>query len=329
VLNTDMRMPNILLGIVGKTQEGWCPKDGGNLLDTFTVGLCGGGEEGRINPFKKAANLNFDLTAPVDPTINLGLLWEPNNWFGLGVVYQGGSKTKLSGRYKFESEPMLRKFVEGLHASLLGPIVSGVLGLPQSIPEVQSGNATATIPFPQHVQVGVKIKPVERLQFNVDANYTDWGTWDAMTIKFDQSIKLLEMARMFGIADSTQLRMPRGYKSVLHFSYGMQAAVSDKLTLRFGYEPRKSSVPLDKIDLVVPMPDTKLYSVGLNYKIDSNSDISLAASYMTGDFHAPARSSCNLNCDNFFNIVYNPYAGMDVNGGIRVRYFGATYTKRF
>ncbi|RZI40477.1 outer membrane transport protein [Herbaspirillum sp. HC18] len=329
VLDTDMRMPNVLLGIVGKVQEGWCPKNSGNILDTFTVGLCGGGEAGRINPFNKAANINLDLTAPVDPTINLGLLWEPNDWFGFGFVYQGGSKTKVSGNYKISTEPMLRAFVDGLHSSLLGPIVAGVLGLPLQIPEVQSGHATATIPFPQRVQLGFKVKPVERLQFNIDANYTDWGTWDALTIKFDQSIKLLEMARMFGIADSTQLKMPRGYKSVWHFGYGIQGKVTEKLTLRLGYEPRKSSVPADKIDLVMPIPDTKLYGIGAVYKLHKDTELTFTASYLTGDFKAPARSSCNLNCDNFFNIVYNPYAGMDVTGGIRVRYFGFTFNKQF
>jgi long-subunit fatty acid transport protein len=327
--NTDMRLPNKLLGIVGKTQEGWCPKEGGNLLDTLGPGLCGGGPEGRLNPFQKAANFDLDLTAPIDPTINLGVLWEPNSWFGLGVVYQSGSKTVYSGRYRMAAEPMVRRFVEGLYSSLQGPIIAGTLGLPQNIPAVQEGNVTATIPFPSHIQVGVKLKPTTRLQFNVDANYTDWGSWDAFTFKFDQSIKLLEVARMFGISDSTQLTIPRGYRSTLHLGYGVQAQVSDKLTLRMGYEPRKSSIPNDKLDLIAPLPDTKLYSIGLNYKLDSETDISLAASYMKGDYHVPPNGSCNMNCDNFFNVIYNPYAGLDVTGGIRVRYFGATLTKKF
>lgn len=329
VMDTDMRMPNVLLGIVGKTQQGWCPENGGNIIDTFTVGFCGGGEAGRIDPFKKAANTRMDLTAHVDPTINLGLLWEPVDYFALGVVYQGGSKTKMTGTYTFQAEPMLRKFIEGLHSSLLGPIVAGVLGMPQSIPEVQSGNATATVPFPHRVQVGFKFKPTARLQFNVDANYQDWKSWDALTIQFDQSIKLLEMARLFGIADSTRLRLPRGYKNQLHFGFGMQAKVNEKLTLRFGYEPRKSSIPKDQIDLIVPLPDTKLYSIGATYKISDKTDITVAASYMKGDFHVPARGSCNMNCDNFFNIIYNPYAGLDVTGGIRIRYLGLTINKYF
>jgi long-subunit fatty acid transport protein len=329
VFNTDMRLPNTLLGITGQIQNGWCPKDGGNLLDTLGPGLCGGGQEGRLNPFKKAANLNIEMTAPVDPTINLGVLWEPTDRFALGVVYQSGSKTSYNGRYEVSAEPMVRRFIEGLYSSLQGPIVAAILGLPQGVPEYQTGNLTATIPFPSHWQVGVKFKPVKRLQFNVDANYTDWAKWDSLTFKFDQSIKLLEMGRMFGIADSTQLKIPRGYRSVVHWGFGMQAEVSNKLTLRLGYEPRKSSVPSDKIDLVAPLPDTKLYSVGFNYKIDRNSDVNLGASYLKGDFNAPARSTCNMNCDNFFNLIYNPYAGLDVSGGIRVRYLGMSYTKRF
>ena len=329
ILNTDMRTPNELLGIVGKTQQGWCPENGGNIIDTFTVGLCGGGAEGRINPFKKAANLDLNLTAHVDPTINLGVLWEPRDWFALGVVYQGGSKTRVSGQYTIQTEPMLRRFVEGMYSSLLGPIAAGVLGLPQTIPPVQSGNATATIPFPHRVQVGFKFKPTARFQFNVDANYANWKSWDALTVEFDQSIKLLEMLRLFGEADSTKLRMPRGYKNQLHFGYGMQVKATEKLTLRFGYEPRKSSIPANKIDLVAPLPDTKLYSVGANYKISNDTDISIAASYMKGDYFVPAGGSCNMNCDNFFNVVYNPYAGLDVAGGIRVRYLGLTLTKKF
>jgi len=328
-LNTDMRMPNTLIGITGKIQEGWCPKDGGNPIDTLTFGLCGGGEEGRLNPFKRAANMNLSMTAPVDPTINLGVLWEPIDQFALGMVYQSGSKAVHTGTYQFTTDPMLRNFVSGLYSSLLGPIVASVLGMPQSIPEVQSGYVTATIPFPSHFQIGVKVKPVKYLQLNVDANYTDWGSWDALTMKFDQSIKLLEVARMFGVTDSTQLVMPRGYRSVWHWGFGVQAKITHELTLRAGYEPRKSSIPADKIDLVAPMPDSKMYSVGFNYRIDRKSDINFGASYLKGDFNVPANTSCNLNCTNFLNVIYNPYAGLDVSGGIRVRYFGISYNERF
>ena len=124
-LNTDMRFPNKLLGIIGKLQDAWCG-DGGNPLDTFGFGLCGGGKEGRLRPFNKAGSMQFDMTAPVDPTFNLGVLWEPKDWFGAGLVYQSGTRSTLTGRYTFQAEPMLPRFVNGMYSSLLGPVVAAM-----------------------------------------------------------------------------------------------------------------------------------------------------------------------------------------------------------
>ena len=329
VVDTHMRFPNELLGVFGKLQQGWCPESGGNVIDTFGFGLCGGGREGMVTPFKKAAAMRLQMTAPFDPTINVGVLWEPRPWFSLGAVYQGGSKTRYTGTYEFTTEPMLRNFVKGLNSSLCGPVAGAVLGLPQSIPEVQKGNLSATIPFPSHVQLGVKLRPVRYLQLNVDASMARWSDWNALTFEFDQSVKLLEVARLYGIADSTRLKIPRGYKSVVNYGFGLQLFPFESLALRFGYEPRKSSVPADKLDLIAPLPDTKLYSVGLNYRLTKKSDISLTASYMHGSFAAPADSSCNMNCNKFLNVIYNPYAGLDVAGDIKVHYLGLSFNQRF
>ncbi|NRR33253.1 outer membrane protein transport protein [Oxalobacteraceae bacterium] len=329
VVDTNMRFPNELLGVFGKLQQGWCPEDGGNIIDTFGFGVCGGGKEGMVSPFKKAAHMHLEMTAPIDPTLNLGVLWEPAPWIALGAVYQGGSKTNYTGTYVFDADPMLRNFVRGMNSSLLGPIAGAVLGFPSSIPAQQKGNMSATIPFPAHYQLGIKLRPIRLVQLNVDASYAQWGEWDKLTFQFDQSIKLLEVARLYGIPDSGKLTIPRGYKSLVNFGFGLQLFPTEKLTLRAGYEPRKSSVPKDKVDLIAPLPDTKLYSLGLNYKLSKDTDISLTGSYMVGKFNVPANTDCNLNCNTFFNIIYNPYAGLDVAGDIRVRYFGMSYNRRF
>ncbi|MES2257374.1 MAG: outer membrane protein transport protein [Pseudomonadota bacterium] len=329
VVDTHMRFPNELLGIAGSLQQGWCPEGGSNILDTFGFGLCGGGKDGMINPFKQAANMRLEMTAPFDPSLNLGVLWEPNHWFALGAVYQGGARTRYSGTYAFHTEPMLRNFVRGLNSGLLGPIAGAVLGFPSSIPEDQHGNLSATIPMPAHVQVGIKLRPIRYVQLNVDASYAKWSDWQSLTFEFDQSVKLLEVARLYGVPDASKLTIPRGYKSVVNFGFGLQLFPTEKLTLRFGYEPRKSSVPADKLDLIAPLPDTKLFGLGFNYKLGADTDISVSASYMKGSFKTPANTDCNLNCNIFLNVIYNPYAGLDVSGDIRVRYIGFNLNKRY
>lgn len=329
-IDTDMRMPNKLLGITGSLQKGFCGEEGkANVIDTFTVGLCGGGKDGMLDPFKKAANMSMELTTPFDPTLNLGVLWEPTKSFGVGLSYQGGSNTVYHGRYSFKTEPMLRAFVQGLNSSLLGPIVGGITGMPQHIPAIQSGNVVATIPFPDKWQLGFKVRPTEKLQLNMDVSYTDWAKWDAFQFKFDQDIYMLQMAHMFGISNTTQVTMNQGLENVFSYGFGVQYDVTPKLSLRLGYEPRKSSIPLSKISVLAPLPDTVVRSVGARIRLEKDTEINLAMSYMTGSYSVPARSDCNLNCDHFFNVVYNPYAAMDVEGAITIRYFGASLTHRF
>jgi long-subunit fatty acid transport protein len=327
-LNTDMRMPNELLGTIGKLQDAWCG-DNGNPLDALAFGLCGGGKEGRVRPFGKAGNMDFELTAPVDPTLNIGMLWEPKDWFAFGASYQFGSNTAMTGRFSFSADPMLRKFVQGMYASLQGPIMAATFGMPTSIPEVQSGNVTLVLPFPEHAQIGIKVKPLSFLQFNIDANWTNWKRWDKMTFQFDQQIALLQMARLFGQADASKLIIPRGYKSPLHFGYGMDLSIGPSIHVRAGYEPRKSSVPRSAMDLIAPMPDLAVNSVGLGYTTKGGTRFDVTASYAHGKFDLPANTSCNLNCNNFFNVIYNPYAGLDINGGIRIRYAGVAMSHDF
>jgi hypothetical protein len=36
-----------------------------------------------------------------------------------------------------------------------------------------------------------------------------------------------------------------------------------------------------------------------------------------------------MNCSNFFNVIYNPYAGLDVSGSMTVRYGGMSITQPF
>lgn len=328
-INTDMRFPNKLLGTIGKLQEGVCPGGNSNVLDTFFFGLCGGGPEGMLNPFKKAASFNIDMTAPFEPTINLGVLWEPKSWFALGAVFQGGSNTTYKGNYQFNTDPMLRQFVQGMNSSLLGPIVGAVVGFPVRIPEVQSGNVISSISHPSRLQIGIKVKPVDFLQFNMDVGYADWSKWNTLTFKFDQDIALLQMGRLFGVANPRQLVLNMGMKNVISYGFGMQAQVTKKLALRLGYEPRRSSIPSDKISLFAPLPDTKLKSIGFQYKFDNGGVLNVAGSYLKGTYDIPARSDCNMNCDGFFNLIYNPYAATNVSGNIIVRYFGTSYTHPF
>ena len=331
-LDTEMRFPNKLLGIIGKLQDAWCGNSG-NPLDTLGFGLCGtdakGNQSGRLRPFQSIGEMRFAGTSPADVTFNIGGLWEPSESLGFGAVYQSGSKTVITGDYNFHAGPMLPEFVRHMYSSLFGPVVAAMFGFPTSIPTDQGGNFTLVMPYPAHWQFGLKARPLTKVQFNVDAGWTDWSKWNKLTFQFDQNVNLLDMARLFGQADSSKLVIPRGYRSVWSFGYGMQLDVWDGMKLRFGYEPRKSSVPTNKIDLIAPMPDLPVKSIGFSYEMKDGMKLETGFSYARGHFNAPANTDCNLNCTDFFNVVYNPYAGLDVSGTLVLRYFGMKITRPF
>ena len=89
------------------------------------------------------------------------------------------------------------------------------------------------------------------------------------------------------------------------------------------------SLSQSQISLFAPLPDTKLKSIGFQYKFDNGGVLNVAGSYLKGTYDIPARSDCNMNCDGFFNLIYNPYAATNVSGNIIVRYFGTSYTHPF
>jgi len=331
-LDTDMRFPNQLLGIIGKLQDAWCG-DSGNPLDTLGFGLCGtdssGQQSGRLRPFNSVGEMRFAATSPADITFNLGALWQPTDSLGFGAVYQSGSRTVMTGTYNFHAEPMLPEFVRHMYQSLYGPIVAAMFGFPTSIPTDQGGNFTMVLPQPAHWQFGLKFKPIDRVQWNFDAGWTDWGKWNELTFQFDRNVNLLDMARLFGQADSSKLVIPRGYRSVWSYGTGLQIEVADGMKLRLGYEPRKSSVPANKIDLIAPMPELPVKSIGFSYTARDGSVIDTGFSYAKGRYNVPANTDCNLNCTDFFNVIYNPYAGLDVSGTLVLRYFGLKYTRPF
>jgi long-subunit fatty acid transport protein len=331
-LDTEMRFPNKLLGIIGKLQDAWCGNNG-NPLDTLGFGLCGtdsnGQQSGRLRPFDSVGEMRFSGTSPADVTFNVGALWNPTDYLGFGAVYQSGSKTVITGDYNFHANPMLPDFVHHMYSSLFGPVVAAMFGFPTSIPTDQGGNFSLVLPFPAHWQFGLKAKPLPGVQWNFDAGWTDWAKWNQLTFQFDQNVNLLDMARLFGQADSSKLVIPRGYRSVWSYGTGLQFDVWDGFKLRLGYEPRKSSVPTNKIDLIAPMPDLPVKSIGFSYAMKDGMKLETGFSYARGRFNVPANTDCNLNCDNFFNVIYNPYAGLDVSGTLVLRYFGLKLTQPF
>src|SRR5690606_7433676 len=113
-------------------------------------------------------------------------------------------------------------------------------------------------------------------------------------------------------ATNRTLILDRDYESVWSWALGVQYDVNDRLSLRMGFEPRTSAIPSNKADILAPLGDADLYGFGAGYRWDKDTEIDLGFNYLVSKQDIPAGTSCNINCSGLLDMVYNPYADLDV-----------------
>lgn len=326
-LQMDFRSPNELLGFARVLDEDICAPFRGEsniVLDIFLFGACGA-EEG-LDPFENLANMDLSMEQRMSPTYNLGVLWEPNDKFAWGLVWQSEAKMDLKGKYNITYEKPTRDVLNSIGGSPTGAIALAVLGMPTFLPESETGLLSMGLTYPAHMQTGIKYRFLPRWKLNMDLGWTDFGKWDAFDIKFDRNVTALSLARLLapGVTQSS-LRMPLGFQSVWSLGAGVEWDFTDRLTLRLGLEPRASAIPEDRRSPLVPINEAMLYGLGLGYKWDRDSQVDITFSYMHSKDSIPADTSCAANCTGIDQVVYNPYAGLDIQTEAQIMYFGLAY----
>lgn len=117
-MNEDFRAPNQLLGLLQQTKEIGCLPGMQEILEVF-FNVCGG----NIGPFQNLANIDLDMQQSLSPSFNLGVLWEPTDWFAWGATYQSESRMRLKGKYRVDYGQGWQGFWTGVHKSLGGAIL--------------------------------------------------------------------------------------------------------------------------------------------------------------------------------------------------------------
>ncbi|WP_137817170.1 outer membrane protein transport protein [Pseudomonas sp. 2FG] len=322
-INQDFRAPNLLTGFTGVSQKLLCQIDG-NPFEVL-LNICGG----EFGPFTNLANLDVDMQQSLSPTWNLGVLWEPNDWFAWGAVYQSEAKMHLQGKYKVDYTQDWQGFWQGLDSSLIGAIFNSIT--PDGLVDEERGNVSMDLTYPQHFSTGIKLKPASNWQFNFDVKWTDYAAWDKFELNFDRELDMLKIARIFSPnnATATSITLDRGYESVWSWALGAQYDVNERLSLRAGYEPRPSAIPGNRADALAPLGDADLYGLGVGYRWDQDTVIDLGFNYLVSKQSIPAGTSCNVNCSGIDSIVYNPYADLDIETTVKAYVLALTYSSSF
>lgn len=339
----DIRAPSVLIGVLGELQKafGCFNEDGsptGNDPLAPIITLCGG----KIGPYEEVGELTMITEESLSPSFNLGLLWEPTDWFAFGMGYQGGAKSRLKGTFDVKYSNDFSSFFRHFRGSIVGAIAGPMFGLPIGL-EREKGNVSVELNYPQHFRTGIKLRAFDRIQLNVDAGWTDLDKWDALQFEFDRSVSFLSAAKTMapGLVTDTSLKQEMNYKSVWSFAFGLAYDLNSRTQLRMGFEPRATSIPEDSRSVQAPLGKANLYSVGVGYQWDMDTTIDLSLSFLQSkeDIYADPVSASSSNSfptsSNAINrncltcSVSNPYPGLDVHTKLTIGALGFTYRTRF
>ncbi len=154
---------------------------------------------------------------------NLGLQWSINPNWDFGLAYRSENEIDYDGESRATSSPVFQDYLP----------------------------TTASLVFPQYLDMGVAYTPNEDWSLEVNVDWTDWDS-------VDQSV--------FEGTALGDLTLPLHYESSLMYEFGATRILSEKYELSFGYIFSENSAPDATFTPFNSDADLQLVSVGLTSK---------------------------------------------------------------
>jgi len=324
-LDLNMRAPNFATFAATQVSDYFLPSQNcAAPTQPIIQALCN-----PLSPYDDLLRMKLELESAYSPSANVGFLWEPTPYMSFGLTYQSEGRSDLKGPYSMEYSEKWQEFF-----GRLSPITRP-LGL--SVGKARDkGVAELEFIEPQRIAIGTSVRVMPRLKVNVDWKWADYGVWETLDVKFSEKIDFLRLAALLQPENATvdELRIPRHYRSVWSWAIGAEYQLTNQIALRAGYEPRKSAVPKDKVDILLPLYDADLFTAGFAYQLSENQLIEAAAGYLTSKYsigNGPGEQSTNFNMyeNNVQNVIYNPYTGVSAKVDTRVILLNLGYTSKF
>lgn len=277
-----------------------------------------------LGPYEDIGSLAVEVEKGLSPTFNLGVLWEPTQWFSWGATYRTGAKLSLEGNYKFSYSDNWQSFWKGLNVINL-PI------LPNGMQASEKGKLKLEMELPDEVQTGISVQLFPRLKVNADARWTEYSVWDTFDLYFDRKLDFLKIASLVapGDAGPTSLFLPRHYKDTWAYGVGVEYAWDDVIDLRAGYEYRESMADSTKQDLIIPLGPANYFGLGFGYRTRDKSNLDVALGLLDSHGEAKACESTIANSCGAGDLIYNPYGGLAMKTHTQARFFVLSYQTEF
>lgn len=288
-----------------------------------------------IGPYDTVGTLEIELEDFLSVGFNFGMLWEPYEWVSFGFAYQSEKVSHMSGDFRMTNTDEFYATTTSVKASGLDAALILLDGQTFNAQRVEEGSIELDYITPQNIAFGTSVKVLPNLKINFDIKWIEYSVWDTLDFKFDRKADFLTLASVVNSlaglddADPDEMRIPRKYEDVWSFAIGGEYQLNDNFVLRAGYEPRGSAIPDDRVDLLFPITEADLYTVGFGWQMDKTRRIEGAFGYLYSESDTPAGGSKNANSNTEGDVVYNPYFSTPFSSETNAYLFTLSYDEKF
>lgn len=165
-----------------------------------------------------------------DVSYNLGVLWQPHPKVSLGATFRSGSVQHLTGKTQSE--------MNGVQPTTYSP-------------------ASADFPFPPKAIAGISYRPTPKWNLEFDADYTDWGKLQTVTIHQSTPPPIVPVSNVPATFD---------WQASCYFEFGATRYFDNGWHVSTGYIYNENSVPDAHYTPLVADLDRHFLSVGTGFK---------------------------------------------------------------
>lgn len=182
---------------------------------------------------------------------NLALSYKITDTLDAGFVYRSRVRQTVKGEIDVESSAQLDRPI-----AVDNPLPGG------------DASARGEIELPPSWSVGLNCRPVEKLNLGVSAIYTEWSTYDELTMTYGPTLRNSDK-----LSRSSE---EKDWSDVWRLGFGAEYALTERWSVQGGYVYDMDPVNKDHADTMLPPGDRHIVSAGVGYALDT---WTLSASY--------------------------------------------------
>lgn len=186
---------------------------------------------------------------------HVGLLAKATDRVSFGLRYLKGQDVAIDNG-KLETRQILT-------GTRYDPVLAGLFVAGQKL-----GNQSirTAMPAPDQVVAGVAVQAASKVKVFLDYQFTNWSMFDTMNVD----------------GDVLDLSVKEAYRDTHGVRLGTEIAVSDRLTVRAGFDGHGPASPIDSVTPNLPEGTRLEFAGGLNVRLSPKVSLDLAYLYMDG-----------------------------------------------